>query len=58
MQENLQIVEMEKMRRYSFFRRAVGHTRMSCETFKIRIGCRIIPYCEELSDVLPDIQHT
>lgn len=39
-------------------RRAIGHTRVSSETFKIRTGCRIIPYCEELSNVLQNVQHT
>lgn len=39
-------------------RRAVGHTRMSSETFYIRTGCRVIPYCEQLPRVLPDSQHT
>lgn len=39
-------------------RRAVGHTRMSSETFYIRIGCRVIPYCEQLSGVLQDSQRT
>lgn len=54
MQGNLQIVEMEKMRKYSIFcRRAVGYTRMSSETFKIRIGCTVVvSYCEELSRIL------
>lgn len=59
MQENLQTGDMEKMRKYSIFcRRAVGHTRMSSETFKIRVGCRIVSYCEELSKILQDVCHT
>lgn len=59
MQENLQIVEMEKMRKYSIFcRRTVGHTRMSSETFKIRVGCRIVSYHGELSSILQNVPHT
>lgn len=32
-------------------RRAVGRTRMSKETFKTRIGHRVISYCEEQPSV-------
>lgn len=57
MQENLQIVKMEKMT-YIFADELVDYTWMSRKTFKIPIGCRITSYCEELSSVLQNVQHT